>query len=88
MASPVIDSVTPPGPLTLAPGQSVTFNVAAHDPDTRSGTATFTVSDAAGNVTPVVVAVSVADPLTFAATTTVGTVTQDATVPSRFVLTV
>jgi hypothetical protein len=88
MAAPVIDSVTPPGPLTLAPGQTVTFNVAAHDPDTRNGTATFSVSDSQGNVTPVQVAVSVSDPLIFTASTTVGTLTQDTVVASRWVLTV
>lgn len=88
MASPIIDSVNPPGPLTLAPGQSVTFNVAAHDPDVKTGSATFVVTDAAGNATPVTVAVSVNDPLTYTATTTVGSIVPDATVPSRFVLTV
>jgi hypothetical protein len=88
MASPIIDSVSPAGPLTLAPGQSVTFNVAAHDPDTRSGSATFVVTDAANNATPVVVNLTVADTLTFSATTTVGTITPDPTVPGRFLLTV
>jgi hypothetical protein len=86
MASPIIDSVTPAGPLTLTPGQAVTFNVAAHDPDTKSGAATITVTDSANNATQVQVALTVNDPLTYSAVTNVGTVTQSATNPTQFVL--
>lgn len=86
MAAPVIDSVTPAGPLTLSPGQRVQFDLAAHDPDNKSGATTFTVTDGSGNASPISVAVQVSDPLTYSAVTTVGTVTQDAVVPTRFYL--
>jgi hypothetical protein len=86
MTVPVIDSITPPGPLTLAPGQQVVFTVAAHDPDTRTGSATFTVTDGAGNVSTGSAAFTVVDPLTYTATTTTGTITQDPVNPTKFTL--
>jgi 6-phosphogluconolactonase (cycloisomerase 2 family) len=86
MASPVIDSVSPPGPLNLTPGQSVVFTIAAHDPDTKTGASTFTVTDAEGNATQVTVNLTVNDPLTYSATTNVGTITQSPTIPTQFTL--
>lgn len=89
MANPAIDSVSPAGPLNLVPGQIVVFTVVAHDDDSRTGTITFNVTDANGaNATPVTVDLSVADALTFSASTTAGTITQDPVVSSRFTLTV
>jgi hypothetical protein len=78
MASPVIDSVSPPGPLNLT--------IAAHDPDTKTGASTFTVTDAEGNATQVTVNLTVNDPLTYSATTNVGTITQSPTIPTQFTL--
>lgn len=66
MAAPVIDSVTPAS-ITLAPGGTADVVVTAHDPDQSSGTGTITVTDGQGNTTPVTVALTVNDPLTFSA---------------------
>jgi hypothetical protein len=89
MANPQINSVSPPGPLNMTPGQQMTFTVAASDADARTGQATFNVVDAEGNTgAPVTVAITVADPVTITATTTVGTISPDPVVPGRFLLAV
>lgn len=50
MANPVIDSVTPAGPITAQVGSKVTVNVVAHDDDTHDSTLVIQVKDAAGNL--------------------------------------
>jgi hypothetical protein len=89
MALPIIDSVTPAGPVSLTPGQSVDFTVVAHDPDTRSGAATFNVTDSGGNnATPVTITVAIADNVTITATCDVGVIVPKAGTPGVFTLTI
>jgi methionine-rich copper-binding protein CopC len=64
MATPVIDSVTPPT-ASLSPGQFVDVDVVAHDPDSASGNVTFPVADSQGNTTPATIVLTLDDPLTF-----------------------
>jgi hypothetical protein len=79
MAAPVIDSIAvayPAGQTSLAPGETATLTVAAHDPDGQTLSVTVTVTDAAGNVsTPGAASVTISDPLTYAATAPAGTIT-------------
>jgi hypothetical protein len=64
MAAPVIDSVTPPN-ATLSPGQFIDVVVAAHDPDSASGSVKFPVADTQGNTTEASILLVLNDPLTF-----------------------
>ena len=78
MAAPIIDSITvayPAGQTSVAPGQTATLTVAAHDPDSQVVTVTVTVKDAAGNPATGTGTVTVMDPLTFTATAPSGTIT-------------
>ena len=70
MAAPVIESVVPAS-VALTPGASVDVVITASDPDQASGTGVIPVTDGQGNTTPVNVAITVTDPLTF------GTATDD-----------
>jgi hypothetical protein len=66
---PVIDSVSPAGPITAQVGSKVTLTVTAHDADTHAGTATLTVTDSRGNVSqPANVAINWVDGLTLQCT--------------------
>ncbi len=69
--APVLDSVTPAGPVTAAVGSKITFVVVAHDADTKSEVFSFTVTDAEGNVSAPSVPVTVnwVDALTLKVTT-------------------
>ena len=70
MAAPVLDSVTPVGPITANVGSKVTFTATAHDPDTKSEVFTFTVTDPAGNVSqPASITVNWVDAMTLKVTT-------------------
>ena len=50
MASPVIDSVTPSGPVQATTGSKVTLTVVGHDPDAKTENVTLTMTDPEGNV--------------------------------------
>ena len=65
MAGPIINSV-PPASLTLQSGETQRIVIDAFDPDAASGDATVTVTDSQGNETPVLVAISIEDPITYA----------------------
>lgn len=70
MANPVIDSVSPAGPITAQTGSKVTLTVAAHDDDTHTGNVHLVVNDGQGNTSqPVDVAIHWVDGLTLIATT-------------------
>jgi hypothetical protein len=74
MANPVIDSVSPAGPITAQVGTQVTLTVTAHDDDTRTGTVHLVVTDSAGNASqPVDVPIQWVDGLILVATTDDGT---------------
>lgn len=91
MSAPVINGVTVtyPGTQTSAqPGQQVRLTVDATDADNYTITVNVTVKDAAGNQTAVASSVTVSDPLTYSATASAGTITQDPVNPNQFVLTV
>lgn len=74
-SAPIIDGIVvgyPAGKTTIAPGETATLTVAAHDVDSQTIQVTVTVTDAAGNVGTGQVPVVVSDPLTYAATATGG----------------
>jgi hypothetical protein len=74
MAAPVIDSVSPAGPITAQTGTKVTLTVVAHDADTHTGNVHLVVTDSAGNASqPVDVPIQWVDGLTLVATTDDGT---------------
>jgi hypothetical protein len=64
MAAPVIDSVTPPS-ANLVPGQFVDVTIAAHDPDSASGSVVFPVTDSQGNRTEAAIALTLLDQLSW-----------------------
>ncbi len=72
MTKPVIDSVSPAGPITANVGDKVTLTVVAHDPDARSTTLTIVATDPEGNDSlPSLVTLAWADgPITFAKSST------------------
>ncbi len=63
MAAPLVTAT--PASVSLNPGGFIDVVVSAVDPDSATGTATVSVSDSQGNVTPVVVNIVIDDPLTF-----------------------
>lgn len=75
MASPVIDSVSPAGPISAVTGTKVSITVSAHDPDAKTTTLTGTVTDPEGNVSDqFTVKINFSDgPLTLQAKTDDGT---------------
>jgi len=89
MAAPVITSVTPSS-ATLAPGESVTFTVAASDADSGAFQVTVVITDPQGNqsqtaTVPVTfqnpLALSVAPPAGFPGTITTSGLTFTVTAP-------
>jgi len=83
MAAPIIDSVTVyPDPVSV--GGTATVTIIAHDPDEVTYTITGTVTDSTGNETPFTAEALTSDPLTYTATTDVGTLTQDDSQPNVF----
>jgi hypothetical protein len=74
MANPVIDSVTPAGPIAANTGDKVKLTVVAHDDDSHTGSVRLVVTDSAGNKSqPVTVPIQWTDGLTLSATTDDGT---------------
>lgn len=49
MAAPIIDSVTPAGPIQATVGTKVTLTVVGHDPDAKTENITLTLTDPEGN---------------------------------------
>lgn len=59
MAIPVIDSVTPAGPVSAAVGSKVTLTVVGHDPDNRTTNVHLQLDDGDGNLSaPVIVPIT------------------------------
>lgn len=72
--APVIDSVTPAGPISAPVGAKVKLTVAGHDADGRTVNVTLALDDGEGNVSaPVVVAIQFTEALTLVASTDDGT---------------
>jgi hypothetical protein len=88
MAAPIISNVAvayPVGQTTLRPGQVATITVTASDPDAQVITLTVVAEDSSNNESaPATVQVTIADPLTFSATASAGTVTPIAGQPGKF----
>ena len=83
MANPIIDSITiEPNPIPT--GQEALVTILAHDPDALTLTVNATVTDSSGNTTEVSATATTSDPLTYTATTDVGTLTQDDSQPNVF----
>ena len=71
--APVIDSVTPAGPVSKPFGGTVTVTVVAHDADARTETLSIVATDAEGNAsTPAQVQLTWTDPVTITATLPAG----------------
>jgi hypothetical protein len=66
---PVIDSVTPAGPITANVGDKVTLTVVAHDADTHTGNVQLVVNDGESDSQPVTVPIQWVDGLTLVVTT-------------------
>jgi hypothetical protein len=64
MAAPIIDSVTPAS-ASLSPGAFVDVTIAAHDPDSASGSVVFPVTDSQGNRTDASIALTLLDVLSW-----------------------
>jgi len=87
MAGPVIRGVTvvyPPGQTYKLPGQAAEMFVDAVDADAITVTVAIAVRDGAGNETTGTATIVQSDPLTFTATATGATVTQDPSQPNHF----
>lgn len=92
MSAPVVDSVVA-SVANPTPGSALDVTVTAHDADARTVVVTIPVQDLAGNATQAVQSIVVGDPITFGPATVadpagVATVTQDATNPAVFHVTV
>lgn len=87
MAQPVIRGVHASA-TEVQPGDSVTVDVDAFDPDARSVTAVATVTDSSGNAATATTTVTVGDPLTYALVVEDPDVqvVQDPTNPAHFTL--
>lgn len=83
MAAPIIDSITV-SPDPVPTGQTAVITILAHDTDAQVVTFDVTVTDSAGNTATGQISSSVSDPLTYAVTASVGTITQGAA-PNEFV---
>lgn len=87
MAAPIIRGVTvvyPAGQTYKLPGQAAELFVDAVDADAVTVTVQITVRDATGHETAGTAAVVQSDPLTYAASATGATVTQDPSQPAHF----
>jgi hypothetical protein len=68
VAAPVINSISPAGPLVFAPGETKQVRIDASDPDNGPPVSQrFVVSDTQGNQTPILLSLQVQDQLTFSA---------------------
>lgn len=71
--APVIDSMTPAGPITAKTGSTVQIAVVAHDVDARTEQLSIVATDAEGNASaPAVVPITWTDPVTISASLPAG----------------
>lgn len=77
VAAPIIDSITPPGPITAKAGSTLSFVVVAHDADAKQETLSIVATDAEGNASaPATVVISWSDPVTITATLPAGSASK------------